>query len=79
MTQRVPEGTSRAVLSDVPDYIRLVDDIVDLEYVFIIDFSQLFVDQLLLGDVLQVSLALLHFSNGHGVVELAVEDAEDLR
>lgn len=40
----IPQRSSRAILGDVPYNIGLVDDIVDLQDVFIIYFFQLFVN-----------------------------------
>ena len=56
----------------------MVDDIIDLQDVLIVHLPQFLIDQLLLGDVLEVSLALLHLSNRDGVVEVGVENAKDL-
>jgi hypothetical protein len=56
----------------------MVDDVVDFEYVFVVDFAQLFVNLLFFVDVIQISLVLLDFADCDGVIEVTIEGAEDL-
>lgn len=76
--RKVPQRSSRTILSDVPYDIWLFDDIEDLEDVFVLNLAEFLVDLLLLGDVLKVALTLLDLADSDGIVEVRIKDAEDL-
>lgn len=78
MATSVPKRSAGAILSNIPDGIRLIDDVVDFEYVFVVDFAQFFVNLLFFVDVIQIRLILLYFADRYGVVEVTIEGAEDL-
>ncbi len=78
MSRAVPQRPSRTVLGDIPDGIRLLDDIVDLEDVLIVDLPQFLVDLLLFGDVIGVTHALLNPSYRQALLQLRIEHPEDL-
>lgn len=78
MNESVPQGASRAILSDVPDSLCLINNIVDFEYIFVVHFPEFFIDMLLFIDIVHVCVALLDFADGDGVVKVIIEYPEDL-
>lgn len=72
LIKTIPKRSSRTILGDIPHCFLLVDDIVDFEYVFIINFFELLIDKFFFVNIFYVGLTLLNLPNSDRFILLII-------